>query len=63
MQDAFNLGWKLVTVLSGRVDPTLLQTYSAERQAVAQDLIDFDRSGRASLPSAWPTQPTHRPGA
>ena len=63
MQDDFNLGLKLVTVLSGRADPTLLQTYSAERQAVAQDLIDFDRSGRASLPSAWPTQPTHRPGA
>ncbi|MEM9047228.1 MAG: FAD-binding monooxygenase [Pseudomonadota bacterium] len=43
MGDAFNLGWKLVTVLQGRADPSLLHSYSAERQAVAQDLIDFDR--------------------
>ncbi|WGY02206.1 FAD-dependent monooxygenase [Nocardioides sp. QY071] len=43
MQDAFNLGWKLAAVLEGRSDADLLRTYSAERQAVAQDLIDFDR--------------------
>ena len=43
MQDAFNLGWKLAAVLEGRSDAGLLHTYSAERQAVAQDLIDFDR--------------------
>ncbi|SDG68104.1 FAD-dependent monooxygenase [Microbacterium pygmaeum] len=43
MQDAFNLGWKLAAVLEGRSDATLLRTYSAERQTVAQDLIDFDR--------------------
>src|SRR5262249_10568000 len=42
MQDAFNLGWKLAAVLEGRSDPALLHTYSAERHAVAQDLIDFD---------------------
>ncbi len=44
MQDAFNLGWKLAAVLEGRSPPELLQTYSAERQSVAQDLIDFDRT-------------------
>lgn len=43
MQDAFNLGWKLASVLQGRSDATLLRSYSAERQPVAQDLIDFDR--------------------
>ncbi|WP_136636767.1 FAD-dependent monooxygenase [Pseudooceanicola onchidii] len=43
MGDAFNLGWKLVQVLTGRSDPALLASYSEERQAVAQDLIDFDR--------------------
>ena len=43
MQDAFNLGWKLAAVLRGRVARSLLRTYSAERQAIAQDLIDFDR--------------------
>lgn len=43
MGDTFNLGWKLVSALLGRSDPSLLHSYSAERQAVAQDLIDFDR--------------------
>ena len=43
MQDAFNLGWKLASVLEGRAKPELLRTYSIERHAVAQELIDFDR--------------------
>ena len=43
MADAFNLGWKLGAVLRGRARPELLRTYSTERQAVAQELIDFDR--------------------
>lgn len=43
MQDSFNLGWKLAAVLRQQCPPTLLHTYSAERQAVAQALIDFDR--------------------
>jgi phenol 2-monooxygenase len=43
MQDGFNLGWKLGNVLSGRSPESLLATYSAERQPVAQELIDFDR--------------------
>ncbi len=43
MGDAFNLGWKLAAVLRGAAGPALLHSYSAERQAVAQDLIDFDR--------------------
>ncbi len=43
MQDAFNLGWKLAHVLQGRSRPELLHSYSAERQAIARELIDFDR--------------------
>ncbi|MHA7986311.1 FAD-dependent monooxygenase [Rathayibacter sp. CAU 1779] len=43
MQDGFNLGWKLGSVLTGRSGEALLSTYSAERQPVAQQLIDFDR--------------------
>ncbi len=43
MQDGFNLGWKLGSVLTGLSPESLLATYSAERQPVAQQLIDFDR--------------------
>lgn len=43
MGDAFNLGWKMVSVLKGRCAPEILHSYSAERQAVAKDLIEFDR--------------------
>ncbi len=43
MQDAFNLGWKLAAVSRKQCAPELLHTYSAERQVVAQELIDFDR--------------------
>lgn len=43
MADAFNLGWKLASVLTGRAPAALLSTYSRERQAKAKELIDFDR--------------------
>ncbi len=43
MRDAFNLGWKLAAVLRGQSRPEILHTYSAERQGVAKQLIDFDR--------------------
>jgi len=42
MGDTFNLGWKLVNVLTGRADPALLHSYSAERRAAAQGLVEFD---------------------
>jgi phenol 2-monooxygenase (NADPH) len=51
MQDAFNLGWKLVSVLQKRCQPSLLHTYSAERRAIAKELIDFDREWAALLAS------------
>jgi phenol 2-monooxygenase (NADPH) len=52
MQDAFNLGWKLASVLQERCAPSLLHSYSAERRAVAKELIDFDREWSAMLASS-----------
>jgi phenol 2-monooxygenase len=43
MNDTYNLGWKLASVFRGQAHPKLLHTYSAERQPLAQTLIDFDR--------------------
>ena len=43
LQDGFNLGWKLGHVLEGRSPESLLSTYSAERQVIAKNLIDFDK--------------------
>jgi 2-polyprenyl-6-methoxyphenol hydroxylase-like FAD-dependent oxidoreductase len=57
MQDAFNLGWKLASVLRGRAKPDVLRTYSDERRAVAKELIDFDRKW-ASMFSAPPKDPS-----
>lgn len=54
MQDALNLGWKLSSVLRGLSDSSLLETYSQERQPVAQQLIDFDREWSAMM-AAGPT--------
>ncbi|MGY4409539.1 hypothetical protein ACVWW4_001275 [Bradyrhizobium sp. LB7.1] len=51
MQDAFNLGWKLAAVLRKQSAPSLLHSYSAERQAVAKELIDFDREWAGILAS------------
>jgi phenol 2-monooxygenase len=57
MQDAFNLGWKLAAVLRGLSAPHLLRTYSAERQAVASELIAFDREWAAMLSAPLKTEP------
>jgi phenol 2-monooxygenase len=43
MRDGFNLGWKLASVVRGHCRPEVMRTYSSERQAVARELIDFDR--------------------
>jgi 2-polyprenyl-6-methoxyphenol hydroxylase-like FAD-dependent oxidoreductase len=39
LQDAYNLGWKLALVLSGRAGETLLDSYEVERIPVAQRLL------------------------
>lgn len=60
MQDAFNLGWKLAAVLRGQCPPQLLHSYSAERQAVARELIDFDREWAKMLSAPLKTSETGR---
>ncbi len=58
MQDAFNLGWKLISVLEGRAKPDLLRTYTVERHAIAQELIDFDKEWSKIMASP-PKDPKH----
>jgi phenol 2-monooxygenase (NADPH) len=42
MGDTFNLGWKLIWVLTGRAEPALLHSYCGERRAAAKGLVEFD---------------------
>jgi 2-polyprenyl-6-methoxyphenol hydroxylase-like FAD-dependent oxidoreductase len=49
MQDAANLGWKLAAVVRGRVAPTLLDTYDAERRLAAERVIMHSRAQFALL--------------
>jgi phenol 2-monooxygenase len=58
MQDTYNLGWKLAAVLEGRAKPDLLRTYTTERHAVAQRLIDFDKEWSKIMASP-PKDPAH----
>ena len=39
VQDAFNLAWKLAYVVKGHAGPRLLETYSAERAPVGQQIV------------------------
>ncbi|MEV6984437.1 FAD-dependent monooxygenase [Sphaerisporangium sp. NPDC051017] len=39
IQDGFNLGWKLAAVVNGHADPSLLDSYDAERRPVAEELL------------------------
>ncbi|MDF3134539.1 FAD-dependent monooxygenase [Pseudomonas extremaustralis] len=39
IQDAFNLCWKLDFILKGMAGPPLLESYNAERQPVAQQVV------------------------
>ncbi|PLB46159.1 FAD binding domain protein [Aspergillus steynii IBT 23096] len=43
MQDTFNLGWKLASVIKGVLDPRVLETYQQERLPVAERLIALDQ--------------------
>jgi len=44
MHDAVNLGWKIAGVLKGWYTDAVLETYSPERRAVAQQLIALDKT-------------------
>ncbi|QGI59699.1 hypothetical protein CEK27_001824 [Fusarium fujikuroi] len=43
MQDAFNIGWKISSVVLGSATPAILETYQQERLPVGQALLDFDK--------------------
>src|SRR4051794_18109570 len=58
LQDGYNLGWKLAAVLDGRAPPELLRTYTVERHAIAQGLIDFDKEWSKIMASP-PKDPEH----
>jgi phenol 2-monooxygenase len=57
MQDGFNLGWKLASVIRGQCAPAILHTYTQERQAIAAELIDFDHKFHKMF-SAAPKNPS-----
>jgi phenol 2-monooxygenase len=59
MQDGFNLGWKLASVIRGQCAPAILHSYSQERQAIAAELIDFDHKFHKmfSAPPKDPARP------
>ncbi|MFZ3562340.1 FAD-dependent oxidoreductase [Streptomyces sp. BH055] len=47
VQDSYNLAWKLAAVLKGHADPSLLDTYTAERAPVAERIVKrANKSGR-----------------
>ena len=60
MQDTFNLGWKLVHVLQGRADPSLLRSYSKERLAEARRLVETDHAWSRTMSA--PTTAAEREG-
>jgi phenol 2-monooxygenase len=43
LQDGYNIGWKLGSVLSGLSPPSILDSYVSERSKTAADLIAFDK--------------------
>lgn len=43
IQDTFNLGWKIASVIKGVLYPRILETYQQERLPVAEQLIALDQ--------------------
>ena len=60
MQDTFNLGWKLVHVLQGRANASLLRSYTKERLTEAQRLVETDH--KWSRVMSEPTTSAERDG-
>lgn len=42
IQDGYNLGWKLASVISGQAEAFLLKTYESERRPIAERLMELD---------------------
>ena len=39
IQDSYNIAWKLALVLKGQADPSLLETYNAERAPIGKQIV------------------------
>jgi len=56
LQDAYNLAWKLAGVVNEQYEPTILNTYAAERMPVAKDLLTTtDRVFNLIVSGKWYT--------
>ena len=44
LQDGYNIGWKLASILKGQTGPEILDTYMTERYKVAKDLVEWDKT-------------------
>jgi 2-polyprenyl-6-methoxyphenol hydroxylase-like FAD-dependent oxidoreductase len=54
LQDAYNLGWKLALVISGRVGEKLLDSYAQERIPIAKRLLSTtDRMFSVAVSDSW----------
>lgn len=53
IQDAYNLAWKIAYVLKGKADPTLLESYSLERQPVGESVIKRANQGLRDHVPVW----------
>ena len=51
MQDTYNLGWKLASVLHNLADPSILKTYHLERMQTSRRLVAFDKKLYTELAS------------
>ncbi len=58
LQDAHNLAWKLVLAARGLARPSLLETYTAERQPIGRDVVE--ETSRAL--DAVMARQSHQPG-
>ncbi|KAI1332976.1 FAD binding domain-containing protein [Xylariaceae sp. FL0255] len=56
LQDGYNIGWKLASVLRKQSPPTILETYISERQKTAAELIAFDRDWTKLFSSSYRQQ-------
>ena len=54
IQDAYNLGWKLAYVVSGKAPEALLDTYELERRSVAEQVLQWTGDEHKALFSQLP---------
>ena len=51
LQDGYNIGWKLASFLKGQSSFDIVSTYVTERQKVAKDLVEWDKTWVAGIAS------------